>query len=141
MTARKPEDIQDIEGHLRGGIPERDMEALEHYWNVCPTLKGALFQPNRPGYFDLAVEKSVIKSAIYEHPEFVAFSEEMSALFKNWRERNTPILKALKVGFHPKELIKTLAEDLLAHYADKQLIDKYDVYQHLMDLLDRDYAG
>jgi len=26
-----------------------------------------------------------------------------------------------------------LAEDLLAHYADKPLIDPYDVYQHLMD--------
>jgi hypothetical protein len=26
-----------------------------------------------------------------------------------------------------------LPEDLLAHYAGKPLIDKYDVYQHLMD--------
>jgi type I restriction enzyme M protein len=42
-------------------------------------------------------------------------------------------LKALTVGFHPKALIKELAEGLLAHYADKPLVDAYDVYQHLMD--------
>ena len=133
IDSQEPEDIQDIEGHLRGGIPERDVEALERYWDVCPALKQALFKPNRPGYFDLAVEKSAIKPTIYEHPEFVAFSTEMSTLFKDWRERNVPNLKGLQVGFHPKELIKSLAEDLLAHYADKKLIDKYDVYQHLMD--------
>ena len=36
-------------------------------------------------------------------------------------------------GFHPKDVIFYISEDLLAHYTDKPLIDKYDVYQHLMD--------
>ena len=39
----------------------------------------------------------------------------------------------MKADCHPKEVIATLAEGLLAHYADKPLIDQYDVYQHLMD--------
>jgi type I restriction enzyme M protein len=30
-------------------------------------------------------------------------------------------------------LISVLAEDLLKHYTDKPLVDRYDVYQHLMD--------
>ncbi len=30
-------------------------------------------------------------------------------------------------------MITELAEDLLAHYASKELIDPYDIYQHLMD--------
>ena len=34
---------------------------------------------------------------------------------------------------HPKEVIAAIAEDLLAHYTGKPLIDEYDVYQHLMD--------
>ena len=40
---------------------------------------------------------------------------------------------SLKAGCHPKEVIVALSEDLLAHYTGKPLIDKYDVYQHLMD--------
>jgi type I restriction enzyme M protein len=42
-------------------------------------------------------------------------------------------LKDLAPGFHPKELIAALSEDLLAHYAGQRLIDPYAVYQHLMD--------
>jgi hypothetical protein len=38
-----------------------------------------------------------------------------------------------EAGCHPKDVIAALAEDLLAHYAGKPLIDPYDIYQHLMD--------
>ncbi len=38
IDSQEEEDIQDIEGHLRGGIPEADIDALEDYWAVCPGL-------------------------------------------------------------------------------------------------------
>ena len=57
----------------------------------------------------------------------------MNAHFAAWRQKSAATLKALQAGCHPKEVIAALAEDLLAHYAGKPLIDPYDVYQHLMD--------
>ncbi|MEO7799606.1 MAG: N-6 DNA methylase [Opitutaceae bacterium] len=133
IDSQQSEDVQDIDGHLRGGIPERDIAALGKYWAVCPTLRGALFKPGRPGYVDLVVEKSAIKPTIYGHPEFVAFIARMNAHFAAWRTKTAKTLKALKPGCHPKEIIATLSEDLLAHYEGQPLIDGYDVYQHLMD--------
>jgi len=133
IDSQQPGDIQDIEGHLRGGIPAADIDALGRYWAVCPQLRRALFRDNRPGYLDLAVEKSAIKPAIYQHPEFVAFTKGMNALFAKWRKRTAAALKALKPDCHPKQVIAGLSEDLLAHYTGKPLIDNYDVYQHLMD--------
>lgn len=133
IDSQKAEDRQDIEGHLRGGIPQADIDALKAYWDVCPKLKASLFAECRPGYADLSVEKTAIKSAIFEHPEFVAFTKEMAAHFDTWRTKNAETLKALKAGIHPKEVIADLSEGLLAHYAGKPLIDKYDVYQHIMD--------
>ena len=133
IDAQVPEDRQDIEGHLKGGIPEADVEALKPYWDICPNLRTALFKPNRPGYLDLAVEKGAIKSAIYEHPEFAAYIAGMNTHFAAWRDSASKALKGLQVGVHPKEVIASLSEGLLAHYTDKPLIDKYDVYQHLMD--------
>jgi type I restriction enzyme M protein len=133
IDSQEPEDVQDIEGHLRGGIPAEDVDALGRYWDVCPKLRRTLFKDDRPGYLDLAVDKREIKSAIYEHPEFVAFIESMNALFAEWREKSAARLKGLRPGFKPKTLIHELAEDLLVHYSGKPLIDKYDVYQHLMD--------
>jgi type I restriction enzyme M protein len=102
-------------------------------WAVCPQLRKALFKDHRKGYLDLAIEKAAIKSAIYEHPEFRAFITSMNAHFTEWRKKRATKLKALQAGFHPKNVIAQLSEDLLAHYADKPLIDPYDIYQHLMD--------
>ena len=133
IDSQTPEDIQDIEGHLKGGIPEADVEALKKYWEVCPTLRVKLFKKNRAGYFDLAVEKSAIKSTIYEHPEFTAFIADMNAHFNKWKKKSAASLKDLTAGCKPKSIIVTLAEDLLAHYTNKLLIDRYDIYQHLMD--------
>lgn len=109
------------------------MDALQGYWAVCPQLRQTLFKDNRPGYLDLAVEKAGIKPAIYEHPEFTTFIHGMNALFAKWRKRAASTLKALKPGRHPKQVIVDLSENLLTHYTGKQLINKYDVYQHLMD--------
>lgn len=133
IDSGKTEDIQDIEAHLHGGIPEADINSLEEYWIVCPGLRDALFQPNRPGYLNLVVDTANIKTAIFDHPEFVTFTTQMDALFDAWKNRASTTLKALEPGFQPKEMIFDLSEDLLAHYANKPLIDKYDVYQHIMD--------
>jgi type I restriction enzyme M protein len=133
IDSQEPEDLQDIEGHLRGGIPAADIDALQRYWDVCPQLRHTLFKENRPGYLDLAVEKAVIKPAIYEHPEFAVFIAGMNDHFAAWRQRSVVTLKALQAGCHPKEVIAALAESLLAHYDGKPLIDAYDIYQHLMD--------
>jgi type I restriction enzyme M protein len=133
IDSQQAEDIQNIEGHLKGGIPAADVEALDRYWAVCPNLRKTLFKVNRLGFVDLAAEKSAIKSTIYQHPEFAAFIADMNAHFAAWRGKSARSLKALKAGCHPKQIIVELSESLLAHYAGKLLIDPYDIYQHLMD--------
>ena len=133
IDSQVSDDIQDIAGHLQGGIPASDVDALEPHWAVFPELRHSLFKENRPGYLDLAVEKSTIKTKIHEHREFVSFIAHMNAHFDVWRDTNAATLKKLKAGFHAKAIISQLSEGLLAHYADKPLIDPHDVYQHLMD--------
>jgi type I restriction enzyme M protein len=127
------EDIQDIAGHLQGGIPAADIDSLERYWTVCPKLRSALFKKRRPGYIDLAVDKAAVKATIYQHQEFATFIADMSGHFAPWRKKSATKLKALKGGCYPKVVIGELSESLLAHYAGKPLIDPDDVYQHLMD--------
>src|SRR5262249_52304601 len=54
-------------------------------------------------------------------------------LFGKWKKTSTPLLKGFKQDGHPKALIETIAEDLLAAFRAAPLLDAYDVYQHLMD--------
>jgi type I restriction enzyme M protein len=133
IDSQTPEDLQDIAGHLQGGIPSTDVDALQPYWAVCPKLRTSLFQPNRPGYLNMVVGKASIKPVIYGHPEFTTFIGGMNTLFAQWQSKTATTLKALDVGCHPKQVIAALAEDLLIHYTDKPLMDAYSVYQHLLD--------
>lgn len=133
IDSTEPEDIQDIQAHLLGGIPDRDIDALSEYWSVYPNLRKALFKKSdRKGYSELRVPQDEIKQTIFEHPEFVAYSEEMDAVFAKWKKKHTPKLKGIEIGGTPREVIEPLAESILTTYAGKPLIDQYDIYQHLL---------
>jgi type I restriction enzyme M protein len=133
IDSQEEEDIQDIEAHLLGGIPQRDIEALSDYWQVYPTLKQKLFEvADRLGYLKLKISIEEVKACIFDYPEFISYGQEIQAVFEAWQAKNTPLLKAIKPGDQPKTIIYNLSEDLLQAFTGKNLIDKYDVYQHLM---------
>jgi type I restriction enzyme M protein len=77
IDSSEPEDLQDIDGHLRGGIPERDLDALGAYWQVLPGVRAALFEASRaaPGYARLKLPLPEVKPAIFGHAEFTAFNQ------------------------------------------------------------------
>ena len=135
IDSQEAEDIQDIEAHLLGGIPKRDIEALQKYWTVYPSLKSELFKAvdKRPEYYQLNIENEEIKNTIFQHPEFTTFGKKMDAVYNKWETATTACTKALDKGLKPKQEIHTISENLLKHYANKQLTDKYAMYQHLMD--------
>lgn len=95
IDSTEVEDLQDIEGHLRGGIPNRDLDALHAYWQVIPSVRAALFEDMRPGYSQLRIAKSEVKPTIFGHPEFTAFNAKATELFEQWKAANTPHLKGL----------------------------------------------
>ena len=133
IDSTEAEDLQDIEGHLRGGIPNHDIDALKPFWQVLPAVRAALFEASRPGYSQLRVPAADIKPAIFGHAEFTNFNATATKLFAQWKAANTPHLKGFAKDGHPKALIETIAEALLATFEKAPLIDAYDVYQHLMD--------
>ena len=134
IDSSEPEDLQDIEAHLKGGIPNADVDGLAAYWQVIPAVRGELFaNGDRPGYSRLKVEASRIKAAIFGHPQFTAFNEQVTQRFAAWKQANTPLLAGIQIGDRPKLLIDTLSETLLEAFRTIPLLDAYDVYQHLMD--------
>jgi type I restriction enzyme M protein len=135
IDSQEEEDIQDIEAHLLGGIPKRDIEALENYWEVYPTLKSTLYKTidKRPDFYELNIANEEIKNTIFNHPEFTAFGKKMDEVFTKWKNETIAYTKALDKGLRPKHEIHIISENLLKHYDNKQLTDKYAMYQHMMD--------
>jgi type I restriction enzyme M protein len=125
------EDLHDLSAHLAGGIPERDVAALDNYWQVLPSLRGSLFAPLRPGYLKAKVVARDVKSTILNHSEFTAFATMATEPFTNWFEEAK--LDSIDGSELPKALIERISESLLSRYDNIPLISKYDVYQLLMD--------
>ena len=134
IDSTEPEDIQDIDGHLRGGIPDRDIMALEAYWQVIPGVRKELFKSaGRPGYSSLKKPIATVKSVILNHSEFAVFKKTVIRIFDQWQKTNTPVMKGFDKEGHPRALIETIAENLLTVFGKAPLIDAYDMYQHLLD--------
>ena len=60
------------------------------------------------------------------------YSQLLGKVFDSWQSDTTRYLKSLKAGCKPKQVIYDISEDILQRYDQKALVDKYDVYQHLM---------
>jgi type I restriction enzyme M protein len=134
INTTEPGDLQDIDAHLRGGIPDRDLDALSSYWEVFPSLRSTLFESaGRERYSVLKVPVAELKNTISDNGEFQTFKQSITRLFEKWKLENRPRLENIAVGDKPKPLIETLSENLLETFRAVQLLDAYDVYQHLMD--------
>ena len=134
VDSSEAEDLHDLDAHLNGGIPNRDIDALENYWTVFPSLRKVLFKNNgRKGYCEARIETQQVKVTILAHPEFTAYAERLAAVFAKWQKAHGPLLNGLKAGAKPKDVIHLLAEHLLERFSDLPLLDRYDVYQRLMD--------
>ncbi len=125
------EDIHDLSGHLKGGIPNKDIDDLAAYWEMFPTLRKTLFEAEREGYSRALVKPTEVKKTILEHSEFKDFAEKALSIFEQWKSEAK--LKDIQVGDFPKDIIHRISENLLQAYTGSHLLDRYKMYQIIMD--------
>ncbi len=133
IASNKTEDVQDIDAHLNGGIPQADIDELSNYWEIFTNLRQVLLSPQREGYLSFNVATDEISDAISNHADYKAFEAKAIDHFRVWQSQVVDVLESLKVGMKPKQEITKLAEGLLNHYNSQPLIDAYDIYQLIMD--------
>lgn len=127
-----PEDLQDIDAHLNGGIPAVDVDSMEKYWTLFPNLKNKLFSVMREGYYKLNIPTDEVRNAIYNDEEFSDYTERIDDAFDTWKNQVDEGLKNIDDSVDVKQYIVELAEVLLNSFDGIELIDKYDVYEVLL---------
>lgn len=132
IDSSTPEDMQDIDAHLHGGIPAVDVDSMEKYWTLFPKLKEKLFSPLRNGYYKLNIDKDDVRSTVYADEEFSAYAGRIDMAFDAWTGEVDNGLRNIDEFVEVKKYIVELSEVLISKYADTELVDKYDVYQVLL---------
>ena len=127
------EDLQSIEAHLKGGIPASDIDSMAVYWRIFSELRNKLFSSLREGYYQLNVPKEEVRELIYSDAEFTDYAQKIGDAFTAWCETVDEKLRDLTEDDNPKQLILFLSKQILLLYESLELIDKYDVYEVLME--------
>lgn len=133
IDSSEAQDLHDIDAHLNGGIPERDIDAFAADWQEMPALRSALFEAERAGFARLRQPIAEVRAVILAHPQFQQFRRKVETLLGKWQQAVMPLLTGIQPGDNPKELIAKVSETLLASFQAAPLLDPYDIYQHLMD--------
>lgn len=131
------EDIQDINAHLNGGIPRIDVDSeyMKNYWIAFPNLKNKIFDKNKENeqYYYFGTNSENIREIIINHNELNTLKNQLDSTFNQWVDSNKRKLMGINSETHVKSFIKDLSEDLLIKFENFPLIDKYSIYQQLME--------
>ncbi len=124
---------QNIDGHLHGGIPVADIDRLQKYWDICPSLRTALFVPFREGFFSLAVEKQNVAETISNEKSFETQRDVFDDTILKWCDQTQPLMLAVGKDSKPKDVIALWGQSLLDTFLKAtSLVNAYDVYDQLL---------
>lgn len=136
IEARDTEIVQDIEAHLKGGLPKHDIEQLSDYWEALPTLKDELVKYQGNGYYAWAVSREQIGGIINDNEDY----QTQQAILKHhcrtdfmeqWQET---IYGLAESSEKPKALIERMGQSIRNLFGEgKLLVDEYDAYEQLMN--------
>ena len=132
IDSTEKEDLQSIEAHLYGGIPQDDIDNIPHFWNVFPNLKNQIFGEYSKGFYKLLIQKDDVHKTISENVEFLEYNKKVNNTYNEWKKIANPVLTNLNSTDSNKEIILNLSEEILEKFSKLELLDKYDVYQVLL---------
>lgn len=131
------EDEQDIYAHLNGGIPKFDIDSenMSKYWNSLLDLKRDIFdeEKEQKNYYYFKVASEGIRSIIVNHHSFTLLKNQLDVKFNNWIDTNEKKLININPETNIKNLIEEISENLLIHFEGFAIVDKYSIYQQLME--------
>ena len=137
IDSSSPVDIQDIQAHISGGIPEVDIDQLENYWQAFPTLRKSLLKKgSRAGYLEFLVDPAEINKLIHSNSDVEAFKKDVIKQFDLWKKVAVKSLEGINKDTRPKIFVKDISEKILDCFKPTNLVDEYAIYQGFMQYWD-----
>ena len=134
VDTSETQDIQDIDGHIRGGIPNSDIDDLSSYWNLFKTLKPELIKKSsRTGYSAISVTAKEVAPLINTNAEVIKFKADVHSRFEGWKKSASSNLLKIDSKTRPKVFVNEIGESLLDSFKSEPLIDAYAIYQGFME--------
>ena len=121
----------DIYATMFGGIPVKEIDELNKYWDALPGLKETIFSNISTDYAELKADE--LKHTITNHLSVKTFVDSFNQSFAGFDDflKNELLTNTESVKVNTEEPI--LSEAIFSRLESIPLIDKYDAYQILDD--------
>ncbi len=121
----------DIYASMYGGIPGKELNELNLFWQAFPGLQDALFLKASSDY--VALKRVDVKKAITEHTDVKEFANRFSASFADFDSFLKKELITNMESVNIQKEITILSNDIFTRLKVIPVIDKYEAYQLLDD--------
>ena len=126
VDSSEPVESWDIYASMFGGIPVRELEELQAFWNVFPSLKEELFDGN--GEY-VQVKAQNVRQTIEDNAEVRKFRSQYSEALEGLEEQLAKLLidQALTVSVVRAE--DQITNELFRRMKSVPLVDPYEAYE------------
>lgn len=134
VVAKNEEISHDVDAHLLGGIPEKDIKSLKITNTiVADTLNNAL-KPLRTGYVELTKEISELTDEVMKSEQVTKKSEEMKIEINDYINKYWNTLINVNKQSNIKEIMEDMLLDIKERLSIFEFINIYDGYQSIAEI-------
>lgn len=129
------EDIpHDVDGHLYGGIPQKNINDLKVLQSTVPDILAKVLQEKRAGYMVLVKSVEEVSEDILHDERIVAISKEIGEKTKNYIDKYWDILRNIDSTSDLKQLMDEMLIEIKEILSQFMHIDVYDAYQIVAEI-------
>jgi type I restriction enzyme M protein len=122
----------DIYASMNGGIPNSEIDELNKYWTLFPTLKSKLFIPLNDKYSKLTDKD--LNEVISNDESVKKYREEFNKTFNNFDKYLVDRLINNMSDLTISSEKQVITDELFSRLKNNGLVDRYDAYQLLDDI-------
>jgi type I restriction enzyme M protein len=123
-----PAEPHDVKAHLMGGIPESEVDALQHYWENYPGIREQLFTKDRDTYLKFSTvttDKEAIKGYLDESDAINRKHDTYMSALKLWWDEHQPKLEDLPQKRNVYDLYHAFSATLTAKIGSLGILDEF----------------
>ena len=124
----------DVDAHLLGGIPQKNIDDLSVLQSLVPDVLKSSLKTIRPGYVDLIKPVSELTDEILNDIHITGISNEIKEKTERYIEKYWNILRTIDSDTDLQKLMEEMLDDIMDVLKEYKFIDVYDGYQIIAEI-------
>ncbi|MCB2361954.1 type I restriction-modification system subunit M [Clostridium estertheticum] len=125
---------QDVDAHLLGGLPQKNIDDLSVLQELVPDVLNCYLQTIRPGYVNLIKPVSELTVEILNDVRITTMSDEIRIKTKDYIEQYWNILRSVDSSTEIVNLMEEMLNSIKNILSDYKYIDVYGGYQIIAEI-------